>query len=135
MRCETAHHEFVISGAPTMGGNNRGVDPAESLLAAVGACALVIAQSFAPLKGIRLKSISVDVLGDFDDYGFEFLKQENKASKVGFSKITMKYTIESDNPQDEIEEFIRFVEGNCPVLDTLENPPVYEREVVLAQPV
>ncbi len=130
MECVTAHHEFVISGAPTMGGNGRGVDPAETLIAALGACALVIAKSFAPLKGIDLTSISVDVVGEFDDYGFEFLQQEVKSSRVGYSRISSTYRIESKNSAEEVEEFIRFVEGNCPVRDTLEAAPEFATSVV-----
>lgn len=133
MECVTAHHDFTISGAPTMGGNGRGVDPAETLLAALGACALVIAKSFAPLKGITLNSISVDVTGEFEDYGFEFLKQEHKTSKVGYSRITSTYNVEADNTAEEIEDFIRFVEGNCPVRDTIETPPAFESRVVVTE--
>lgn len=132
MECVTAHHEFVISGAPTMGGNGRGVDPVETLLAALGACTLVIAQSFAPLKGIRIRSISVDVVGEFEDYGFEFLKQEHKTSRIGFARISTTYRIDADNSADEVEAFVAFVEGNCPVRDTLEHAPVFESRVVLA---
>lgn len=132
MNCATAHHEFVIKGAPTMGGDGRGVDPAETLLAAVGACALVIANTFAPMKGIKINSISVDVYGDFDDYGLEFLKQENKTSKVGYSNIRSVYTIDADNTEEEIRDFIRYVEGNCPVRDTIEFPPTFETEVKIA---
>jgi len=130
MECTTAHHEFDISGAPTMGGDGRGVDPAETLLAALGACALVIAKSFARIKGINLKSISVEITGTFEDYGFEFLQQENKTSKVGFSHIDAKYFVDADNDPDAIEALIKFVEGNCPVRDTLENPPTFATEVI-----
>lgn len=130
MECVTAHHEFVISGAPTMGGNGRGVDPVETLLAALGACELVIAKSFAPLKGIDLKSIRVEVVGEFENYGFEFLKQDNKSSRVGFSKITSTYHVESSNTPEEVEAFIAFVEGNCPVKDTLEVPSSFESKVL-----
>lgn len=131
MECTTAHHQFDIKGAPTMGGDGRGVDPAETLLSAVGACALVIAQSFAPLKGIKLRSIEVEVRGTFEDYGFEFLKQENKSSKVGFAHIASKYIVHADNDAAEIREFINFVEGNCPVRDSLENPPTFASEVMV----
>lgn len=133
MKCATAHHEFVISGAPTMGGNGRGADPVETLLAAHGACALAIAQSSAPLKDIRLRSISVDVVGEFEDYGFEFLKQENKTSKVGFSRISSTYRIEAENTAEEVEAFIEFVEGNCPVRETIEHPPVFETQVIVSE--
>ncbi len=129
MECVTAHHEFEISGAPTMGGNGRGVDPVETLLAALGACELVIAKSFAPLKGIDLKSIRVEVVGEFDDYGFEFLQQEHKTSRVGFAKISSTYHIESSNTAEEVANFIAFVESNCPVKDTLEVPSTFESQV------
>lgn len=130
MECRTANHNFEIKGAPALGGDGRGVDPAETLLAAVGACALVIAKSFAPLKGINLTFIEVEITGTFEDYGFEFLKKENKTSKVGFAHIASKYTIHADNDSDEIRNFVDFVEGNCPVRDTIENPPTFSSEVV-----
>lgn len=129
MHCVTRNHEFDIMGAPTMGGDGRGVDPVETLLAAVGACELVIAKSFASLRGIRLESISVEVTGELDDYGFEFLKQENKTSRVGFARIHSAYSITSPNSQEELEEFIAFVESNCPVLDTLETAPSFTTEI------
>lgn len=130
MNCVTANHEFEIKGAPTMGGDGRGMDPVEVLLASVGACELVIAKSFAPLRGIQLDSIAVEVKGHFEDYGFEFLKQENKTSKVGFAEIHSTYTIDSPNSAQEIEEFIAFVESNCPVIETMENAPKFSTKVI-----
>lgn len=131
MECTTEHHEFVISGAPTMGGNGRGVDPAEALLAAVGACAAVIATSFAPLRGIELTSLAVDVVGDFDEYGFEFLKKATRETRKGFSRITTTYRIASSNTPEEVEEFVRFIDGMCPVRDTIEKPAAFVTDMVL----
>lgn len=117
--CRSRGFEYTLDEPPELGGQDKGMNPVESLLASYAACKGIVVRAFAQKFRINLKSIKVELEGDLDPDGFMGL---NKDAKIGFSEIRTRYLIEADNSDQEIDRFLKFVERNCPVGDTLQNP-------------
>ena len=102
------------------------MNPVEALLSALGACKCIVGTMFAEAQGIKLKSIAVDLEGTLNPDGFS---GKDPKAKIGFSKIHSIFHIEAENTAEELEEYIRFIEGNCPVQDTIVNSPEMTHEL------
>ncbi|GEK92207.1 OsmC family protein [Alkalibacterium kapii] len=121
-------HEIILDEPESDGGTNQGMNPMEALLSALGACKCIVAQAYAKMHKINLKSIRIDFEGEFDPSGY--LGKDPNA-KIGYSKIIEHFHIEADNTEEEINKFIEFVSNTCPVNDTLVNPATFEHTLHL----
>ena len=54
---------------------------------------------------------------------------KNKAAKIGFSTIVSKFYIEADNTDEEISDFVAFIDRTCPVADTIKNTTTTKTEI------
>ncbi|PHM60724.1 peroxiredoxin [Xenorhabdus stockiae] len=126
MKCSSRNFSFHLDEPESLGGHDEAMTPVEALLSAFGACQSMVAKSFASAHKINLIDITVELEGELDLDG---IKGKNKNAKIGFSKITSKFHIKADNTEQEIRDFVQFVESNCPVLDTIVNTPEIVTEV------
>lgn len=118
--------EITIDEPVELGGNDKGMNPVEALLIALAACKAIVIKAFARAHKIKVKSVRVESEGVLDADGFLGI---NKDAKIGFSEITTHYYIDADNTPEEIAEYVKFVEGNCPVKDTIAIAPVMEHVI------
>ncbi|MDT2831533.1 OsmC family protein [Vagococcus carniphilus] len=118
--CKSRDFEFILDEPKNLGGTDTGMNPVEALLNSLGACKVIVAKSFARLHKIKLKSIRIELEGELDPDGF---MGKNPNAKIGFSKITTNFFIEADNTDEEIGNFVDFINRTCPVADTIENGP------------
>lgn len=128
VQCNAREFSITLDEPASLGGNDKGMNPVECLLSALGACKCIVARAFAKKHKINLKSVRIELDGVLDPDGFLGL---NKQAKIGFSKITTKYFISADNTKEEIEQYINFIESNCPVKDTIANTPAFGTELTL----
>lgn len=126
MKCKSRDFELILDEPADLGGTDKGMNPVECLLNAIGGCKAIVSRSFAPAFDIDLKSIRIEVEGSLDPDGFMGL---NENAKIGFSHITTNYYFESDADDAKLKEFIDFVDGNCPVMDTIVNTPTKESKL------
>ncbi|MEQ1976380.1 OsmC family protein [Xenorhabdus sp. SGI240] len=126
MKCSSRNFFFHLDEPESLGGKNEAMTPVEALLSAFGACQGMVAKSFASAHKINLIDIKIELEGELDLDG---VKGINKNAKMGFSKITSKFYIKADNTEQEIRDFIDFVESNCPIRDTMVNTPEIVTEV------
>lgn len=129
IECTARDKTITLDEPKSFGGTDIGMNPVEALLSALGACKCIVVKAFAEAKGIKLHDVAIDLEGDLDSDGF---LGKNPDAKIGFSRIVTKYTIKADNTDDEIQAFIEFVEGNCPVSDTIKNTPEMGHEVTVS---
>ena len=125
-QCEARGFSFTLDGLTTLGGNDRGMNPAEALLSSLGACKCIIVKVFAEKHGINLKSVQIDMEGQIDPDGF--LAGTTKG-RSGFSHITTRYYIDAKNTVEEVRKYVDFVEHNCPVMNTIIHPPEFDIEL------
>ncbi|CDG19781.1 conserved protein of unknown function [Xenorhabdus poinarii G6] len=126
MKCSSRDFTFHVDEPKNLGGTDEAMNPVEALLSALGACQCIVAKSFARQQKINLIDIQVKIEGELDTDGFTGI---NKNAKLGFSKITTKFYVKADNTEQEIRDFITFVEHHCPVLDTIVNTPEIVTEI------
>lgn len=126
MECKSRDFDLILDEPADLGGNDKGMNPVECLLNAIGGCKAIVARSFAPAFEIDLKGIRIEVNGTLDPDGFMGI---NENAKIGFSHLETNYFFESDATDEKLKEFINFVDGNCPVMDTIVNTPTKESKL------
>ncbi|GAC84990.1 hypothetical protein GP2_028_00460 [Gordonia paraffinivorans NBRC 108238] len=108
----------IASDEPTaLGGGDTAPNPVEQLLGALGNCLAVGYAANATLAGIELKDLRIDLKGDLDLSVFLGLAEGH----AGFTSITAKVTIDSDAPQEKLDELHARVKASSPVGHTLGN--------------
>lgn len=125
--CKSRNFEITLDEPRSSGGTDAGMNPVEALLNSLGACLTIVAKTFAEAKNIHLKSFKVGLEGELDPDGH---MGKNPNAKKGFSKIKSTFHVEADNTEEEIKDFIDFVNYTCPVHDTIANTPEFETKIV-----
>lgn len=128
VECTARDHKIIMDEPENLGGTDKGMNPIEATLCALGACKCIVAQCFAKAKGVNIEEIKVEVEGDLDPDGF---LGKNKDAKIGLQNIRTKFFIKSDSPKEKIEEFVEFVDRTCPVADSLQNPANLSTELIV----
>jgi len=122
MRCKSREFDFYLDEPKELGGNNVGMNPVEALLNSIGACKAIVARCFAKAHGLDIKGIKIELEGTLNPDGFMGL---DKNAKIGFSKVNSKYYFETEEDDEKLEEFVKFIEKTCPVMDTIMNAPEF----------
>lgn len=116
VEAESRGFKVTMDEPKKLGGTNTGMNPVEMLLVSLGGCVAICAAAFAKSCGVDMKDCSVDLEGDLDTAGFLGL---NPDTKRGFSAIRCKLNIDSDSPQESIDNLKALISDRCPVSDTL----------------
>ncbi len=128
---EARNHKVTIDEPIRLGGTDLGMNPLELLLSSLGACQTIMAQSYAEKMGVKYQHLQVELEGDLDTDGY----QGKPGAQVGLEEIRYTIYIESDEPQEKLESFIKHIETYCPAFDTLVNPTkVVQKEIIVKQP-
>lgn len=126
VECVSRNHKFILDEPQELGGADKGMNPCEALLSALGACKCIVAGAFAKAHNINLQDLKIEVEGDLDPDGF---LGKNPSAKIGFSEIRTKIYIKSDSQEEDIKKFVEFIDKTCPIADTLVNIADYTTEL------
>jgi len=105
---------------PATGGTGLELCSGDMLLEALVACAGVSLKAVATAIDVPLKSANVFAEGDLD---FRGTLGVDKAAKVGFQAIRLRFEIETDVPQEKIDQLIKLTERYCVVYQTVAVKP------------
>src|SRR5690625_3375721 len=94
------------------------MNPVEMVLCALGACQAIVASVFAKQHDMTFSDFRVELEGDLDHDGF----LGKSDVRNGFSEIRYYIHIETDDPRERVENYLEFIEANCPVGDTIAKP-------------
>ncbi len=98
------------------------------LLEALVACAGVTVKAVATALDIPVKSGRVSAEGDLD---FRGTLGVAKDAPVGFAQIRLRFDLDTDAPQDKLDQLLKLTERYCVVYQTIKSgPPV---EVTMAR--
>jgi uncharacterized OsmC-like protein len=111
---------------PAGGGSGMELCSGDMLLEALVACAGVTLKAVATAIGVPLKSATVHAEGDLDFRGTLGIVKD---APVGFKAIRLRFDLETDAPQDKIDQLMKLTERYCVVYQTLVNPPPHAVEV------
>jgi uncharacterized OsmC-like protein len=125
-KVETGRALAVAGLHPATGGSGAELCSGDMLLEALVACAGVTLKAVATSMGIALRSGEVKAEGDL---GFRGTLGVDKQAPVGFKNIRLKFELDTDAPQGELDTLLKLTERYCVVLQTLKRSPSIEARV------
>jgi uncharacterized OsmC-like protein len=90
------------------------------LLEALVACAGVTLKAVATALEIDLRHGAVKAEGDLD---FRGTLGVDKTAPVGFRNIRLSFEVDTDAPQEKIDQLLKLTERYCVVFQSLNNKP------------
>jgi len=105
---------------PATGGTGIEACSGDMLLEALVACAGVTLKAVATAIGVDLKAGTVRAEGDLDFRGTLGVDRE---APVGFSAIRLAFELDTDAPQDKVDQLVKLTERYCVVFQTLNRKP------------
>jgi uncharacterized OsmC-like protein len=119
-KVETGRALAVAGLHPATGGSGAELCSGDMLLEALVACAGVTLKAVATALEIPLKSGVVKAEGDLD---FRGTLGVDKAAPVGFRAIRLAFELDTDAPQDKLDQLLKLTERYCVVFQTLNHKP------------
>jgi uncharacterized OsmC-like protein len=122
-KVETGRALAVAGLHPATGGSGLELCSGDMLLEALVACAGVTLKAVATALDIPLKSGVVSAEGDLD---FRGTLDVAKDAPVGFATIRLRFDVDTDAPQDKLDQLLKLTERYCVVYQTIRNGPPVE---------
>lgn len=122
MHCLGKVREFPamsIDEPADLGGTDRGPNPVEVVLVALGTCQEIVYRAYAAVMGIQLESVKCNLRGYLDLRGLFAMQDDIRA---GYQKIVFETEVVSSASREELHKLAQMVEKHCPVLNTLQEP-------------
>ena len=121
-KVETGRALAVAGLHPATGGSGLELCSGDMLLEALVACAGVTLKAVATALDVPLKSGAVSAEGDLDFRGTLGIAKD---APVGFAAIRLRFDVETEAPQDKLDQLLKLTERYCVVYQTIRNgPPV-----------
>src|SRR5215472_10260365 len=115
-KVETGRALAVAGLHPATGGSGTELCSGDMLLEALVACAGVTLKAVATALEIPLRSVTVCAEGDLD---FRGTLGVAKDVRVGFGAIRLAFAVDSDAPQEKLDQLLRLTERYCVVYQTI----------------
>ena len=119
-KVETGRALAIAGLHPATGGSGAELCSGDMLLEALVACAGVTLKAVATALEIPLRKGLVKAEGDLD---FRGTLGVDKTAPVGFRAIRLNFEIDTDAPQDKVDQLLKLTERYCVVFQTLNNKP------------
>lgn len=120
VRIETGHGKVLAGLHPATGGSGEDACSGDMLLEALAACSGVTLKAVATAMGIDIRDGSVIAEGDLD---FRGTLGVSKEAPVGFTDIRLKFVLDTDATDDQLDTLLRLSERYCVIYQTLKQPP------------
>src|SRR3978361_1384818 len=115
-KVETGRALAVAGLHPATGGSGLDLGSGDMLLEALVACAGVTLKAVSTALAIPLKSGVVSAEGDLD---FRGTLGVAKDAPVGFAQIRLSFDVDTDAPQEKLDQLLKLTERYCVVSQTL----------------
>ncbi|QPC44362.1 OsmC family protein [Kaustia mangrovi] len=119
-KVETGRALVTAGLHPATGGSGVEACSGDMLLEALVACAGVTLKAVATAIGVELRGGRIEAEGDLD---FRGTLGVDRDAPVGFREIRLTFDLDTDAPQDRLDELLRLTERYCVVLQTLTASP------------
>jgi uncharacterized OsmC-like protein len=119
-KVETGRALAVAGLHPKTGGSGAELCSGDMLLEALVACAGVTLKAVATALEIELRKGTVKAEGDLD---FRGTLGVDKAAPIGFRAIRLAFDLDTDAPQEKLDQLLKLTERYCVVFQTLSNRP------------
>lgn len=118
-KVETGRALVTAGLHPATGGSGLEACSGDMLLEALVACAGVTLKAVATATDVEVRSAHLRAEGDLDFRGTLGVDRE---TPVGFRNIRLAIQVESDAPQEKLDQLLKLTERYCVVLQTLKQP-------------
>ena len=122
-KVETGRALAVAGLHPATGGSGMELCSGDMLLEALVACAGVTLKAVATALDIPLKSGRVSAEGDLD---FRGTLGVDKTAPVGFAQIRLRFDVDTEAPQEKLDQLLKLTERYCVVYQTIKSGPPVE---------
>ena len=122
-KVETGRALAVAGLHPATGGSGLELCSGDMLLEALVACAGVTLKAVATAIDAPLKSGAVSAEGDLD---FRGTLGVAKDAPVGFAQIRLRFDVDTDAPQEKLDQLLKLTERYCVVYQTIKSSPPVE---------
>ena len=122
-KVETGRALAVAGLHPATGGSGAELCSGDMLLEALVACAGVTLKAVATALEIDLRHGAVKAEGDLD---FRGTLGVDKTAPVGFRNIRLSFEVDTDAPQEKIDQLLKLTERYCVVYQTIRSGPPVE---------
>src|ERR671914_1703721 len=119
-KVETGRALAVAGLHPATGGSGMELCSGDMLLEALVACAGVTLKAVSTALDIPLKSGAVSAEGDLD---FRGTLGVAKDAPVGFREIRLRFDVDTDAPQEKLDQLLKLTERYCVVYQTIRSGP------------
>ncbi|ARP98723.1 OsmC family protein [Pseudorhodoplanes sinuspersici] len=119
-KVETGRALAIAGLHPATGGSGMELCSGDMLLEALVACAGVTLKAVATALDIPLKSGRVSAEGDLD---FRGTLGVAKDAPVGFREIRLTFDVDTDAPQEKLDQLLKLTERYCVVYQTIKAGP------------
>ena len=119
-KVETGRALAVAGLHPATGGSGAELCSGDMLLEALVACAGVTMKAVATALAIPLRSGVVKAEGDLD---FRGTLGVDKGAPVGFRAIRLSFEVDTDAPQEQVDQLLKLTERYCVVFQSLNHRP------------
>jgi uncharacterized OsmC-like protein len=126
-KVETGQARAVAGLHPATGGSGLELCSGDMLLEALVACAGVTLKAVATAIDVPLRSGTVSAEGDLDFRGTLGVAKE---APVGFAQIRLRFDLDTDAPQEKLDQLLKLTERYCVVYQTIRSGPPVEIKVV-----
>jgi uncharacterized OsmC-like protein len=122
-KVETGRALAVAGLHPATGGSGLELCSGDMLLEALVACAGVTLKAVATALEIPIKAAAVSAEGDLD---FRGTLGVAKDAPVGFAQIRLRFEVDTEAPQDKLDQLLKLTERYCVVYQTIRSTPPVE---------
>jgi uncharacterized OsmC-like protein len=105
---------------PASGGDGSLLCSGDMLLEALAVCAGVSLRAVSTSLGIEVRGGGVHAEGDLD---FRGTLAVDRDAPVGFREIRLRFDLDTEASEEELETLLRLTERYCVVLQTIATPP------------
>jgi uncharacterized OsmC-like protein len=122
-KVETGRALAIAGLHPATGGSGIELCSGDMLLEALVACAGVTLKAVATAIDVPLKSGAVSAEGDIDFRGTLGVAKE---APVGFAQIRLRFDLDTEAPQEQLDQLLKLTERYCVVYQTIRSGPPVE---------
>jgi len=108
---------------PATGGSGLELCSGDMLLEALVACAGVTLKAVATALDVPLESAAVSAEGELDVRGTLGVAKD---APVGFRQIRLRFDVDTDAPQDKLDQLLKLTERYCVVYQTIKSGPTVD---------
>src|SRR5215467_516282 len=119
-KVETGRALAIAGLHPATGGSGLELCSGDMLLEALVACAGVTLKAVSTALEIPLRSATVAAEGDLD---FRGTLGVAKDAPVGFAAIRLSFAVDTDAPQEKLDQLLKLTERYCVVYQTIRSGP------------